>query len=309
MMMLLVIGFVFGQEVKEVSRFNVAPLKPGGVHGEQELMSLLNKEKEAIAIIFNGQNPLIEAFYDQMFGVAIWYKEFPTGSEFFSMTYRSWDKKTTGTGRWRWIGEKSFNAYVIAIEYATKRYWLVIPEQCGNIGLWKIETIEIEEEIPEPKIQEYPSRSINKQLLQPEPKLEPSAHINYFAGVGVGEFISCREPYILFEAGAMRHISKSIDMVMSIGASLPIGEDKANWYTVPIIGIGLQAKFLDPFYLGVEVGLSGKMKEGLKTQIEFGGEFGFWVKNTMTIYLRARAPFDEKIGWNYKIIIGIRIFF
>jgi hypothetical protein len=328
MAMMLVTGFVFGQRPhKKINEFGRAPLREGGVHSEQELMDLFEQEPEAIAIVFGHQDELITVFLKHMIGgMEIQSRWFEAGSMFLSMANR-WNGKILDTGEWEWTG-KPFEAYVIVIEQVIgdfiKQYWLVVPKQCGNIGLWKIETIEIEEEIPEPKIREYPSRSINKQLPQPEPKPEPSpeirlvfekskteqsARVNYFVGVEAGEFISCREPYVLPEAGAIRHISKSIDMIMSIGIGLPVGEDRASWYTVPIIGIGLQAKFFDPFYFGVEAGLSGKMKDGLKVQIEFGGEFGFWVKNNLTIYLRARAPFDEKIGWNYKVLAGIRIFF
>lgn len=313
MALLILTGFVFGQgQYKKINKFGTAPLCPGGIHGNQELVDLLNEEQKAIAVIFAHNDALIKIFIQHMSGdTEIQSRWFKTGSRFLSMTYR-WNGKIMDTGKWEWTG-KPFRAYVIVIEQVIgdyiKQYWLVIPEDCGNIGLWKIETIKIEEEIvPEPKIKEWPSRFSALPVAEKQVTKQPIM-VNYFVGVSVGEFISCREPYVLPEAGAIRHISKSMDMVMSIGVGLPVGEDKTNWYTVPMIGVGLQAKVFDPFYFGAEVGLSGKMKDGLKTQIEFGGEFGFWVKNNLTIYLRARAPFDKKIGWNYKILAGIRIFF
>ena len=318
-------GFAFGQDqYKKVNRFGMAPLRTEGVHNEEQLMDLFNKEPEAISVALGQQDALVKAFLAQMFSAEILYQEFSVGDRFLSLTFRYW-KGIGNVGHWEWTGKGSFFGYTMAIECGAKRYWIVVPEICGNIGLWKIETIESTRPvrsmtIVEKEIREWPSRSINKQLPKSEPKPETkpvfprqapkqSPQIGYFVDMGVGEFISCRELYGLIGAGARRRIFESTDMVMLIGVGVPIGEDRADWYTVPIIGIGFQSRVFDPFYFGIEAGVSGKMREGLKSQLEFGVEFGFKIKETIGAYLRARAPFDEKIGWNYKIVTGIRIFF
>ena len=301
-------------EYKKVSRFNIAPLQPQGVHSEQELMNLFNKQHEAIAIIFNKQDALVQFFLGQMFGVAIRYQEFPKGSRLLSMTY-FWSGKVMDTGKWEWVGDKPFNAYVIAIEYEAKCYWIVVPESCGNICLWKVEAIEPEQL----KIKQYPSRLPGPgteiiQLEQPKPITEPTqkeSKINYSVGAAFGGFYSCFMKYASLEFGAKRNLFSFLDFMVTIRVGMPVGSDAEKWNTVPMINFGLIGRILDPFYLGVGAGLSGKMKEGQSSQAEFSVTMGFYVKN-IDFFFEGRTPFkgDPKgIRGNYKILVGGRVLF
>lgn len=335
MVFLLVAGLAFGQDqyekvkdqYKKVKTIGLAPLQSGGVHDEQEVMDLLNREQEAIAAVFNHNDALIKIFLQHMSGdMEIGSQWFVKGDRFLSNIYR-YVGKIFNVGKWEWTGEKPFDAFVFPIEQdlgdIIRQYWIVVIKDCANIVLWKIEDIAIEkiEEPIVPTIKEWPSRISLKAESKPEPppEIKPMpkqeravkrpTRVNYFVGTGVGTFYSCFMEYWLFEVGAKRNLFGLMDVVMSMSAGMPIGKEKSDWNTVPIVGIGLQLKLFDPFYLGADVGLSGKMKEGLKTQAEFGAEMGFHVGNTLGVYLRARVPLDEKAGWNYKIIGGVRIFF
>ena len=301
-------------EYKKVTRFGVAPLQKNGVHNEQELMELFTKQHEAIAVTFNRQDALVQFFLGQMFGVAIRYQEFPKGSRLLSMTY-FWNEKVMDTGKWEWVGDKPFNAYVIAIDYEAKRYWIVVPESCGNICLWKIEAVEPEQ----PKIKQYPSRlpGPGTEIIQPEkpkPITEPvqkESNLNFFAGAGLGGFYSCFMEYGTVELGVRRCISNWVDVLASIGIGMPIGQNRQNWYAVPMVNLDLVGMLFEPVYLGAGIGFSGKMKEGQESQLEFGQDIGFRIKS-VDLSFRGRIPFKgdpRGVRGNYKILLGIRIFF
>lgn len=317
--LLLVSGIVFGQDqYKKINRFGIAPLKDGGVHNEEQLMDLFNKEPEAIAVALGQQDALIRAFLDQMFSVAIWYQEFSVGSQFQAMVYRSWDKKIKDIGKWEWSGEKPFYSYTMAIEYNAKRYWIIIPEDCGNIGLWKIESIEL---VKQTEIREWPSKAIDKQLpvlketqqlIQEEDlKIQPKLQMNFFAGAGFGGFYSCFMEYAVGEVGVRRDISDLSELLVSIGVGVPVGKNKNDWYTVPLVNVDIVSAFFQPIYIGAGVGFSGKMKEGQQSQLEYGPDIGFRIGN-WDLFVRGRLPFKgdpRGIKGNYKIFLEAKFFF
>ncbi|MDD5751985.1 MAG: hypothetical protein PHT82_00390 [Candidatus Portnoybacteria bacterium] len=323
---LLMVAFTFGQDqYKKVSRFGVAPLKMGGVHGEQDLMDLFNQEQKALSVIFNKNDALVKVFLEQMFGVAIWYQKFVRGEKFLSMTYR-WNGSVMDTGKWEWDDDKPFMAYAVSIEFLEKRYWIVVPEICGNICLWKIEEIEAIETPQLPQIKEYPSRSLNGKLPEPKSQLQPSpeiqfesqksiipkpAQMDFFAGVGIGGFYSCFMEYGIVELGIKRQIFDSTDLLGSIGIGVPIGRDRDNWYTVPMVNLDLVGMLFEPIYIGFGIGFSGKMKEGQESQLEYGPDMGFRIKNC-DLFVRGRVPFKgdlRGLGGNYKISLQIQFYF
>ena len=317
---LLVIGFAFGQDqYKKVNRFGVAPLKMGGVHGEQDLMDLFNKEAEAISVALGRQDALIKAFFAQMFNAEIWYQGFPVGTRFLSLTFR-YREGIGDVGKWEWVGEKPFFGYSMVIEYDAKHYWVIVPEICGNIGLWKIEMVEKNEPIIKPKseIREWPPRStknlqpeIRQFIPEQEQKAEQNPQMNFFAGAGIGGFYSCFMEYAIGEIGVKRNISDMSELLASIGVGVPVGKNRDGWYTVPIINLDLIGMFFQPIYIGAGVGFSGKMKEGQSSQLEYGPDMGFRIKNC-DLFVRGRIPFKgdiRGIRGNYKVFLGVRFFF
>ncbi|MDP2947238.1 MAG: hypothetical protein Q8N88_03920 [Nanoarchaeota archaeon] len=301
-------------EYKKVSRFGVAPLQKNGVHSEQGLMDLFSKQYEAVAVTFNGQDALIQFFLGQMFGVAIRYQELPRGSRFLSMTY-FWNGKIMDTGKWEWVGDKPFNAYVLGIDYEMKRYWIVVPETCGNICLWKIEAIEPEQ----PKIKQFPSRlsGLGTEIVQeqkPKPIVEPiqrGSNMDYFFDLGGGIFKSCYKEYVTMRIGLRATVNDKLELNFLGGMNLPIDIQKdsgTGWKMVFTGDVGLIYR-PSALFVGAGVGMSSKMKDGIENQFEgifvLGHQF-----NKVDLFLEARVPLKkgENINKNNKILIGLRVY-
>ena len=122
----------------------------GGVHGEQDLMDLFNKEAEAISVALGRQDALIKAFFAQMFNAEIWYQGFPVGTRFLSLTFR-YREGIGDVGKWEWVGEKPFFGYSMVIEYDAKHYWVIVPEILGTLVFGRLRWSKKNEPIIKPK--------------------------------------------------------------------------------------------------------------------------------------------------------------
>jgi hypothetical protein len=242
------------------------------------------------------------------------------------MSWRNRDGKTKLTGRVQWFGKEVIKAYIFKIEYVNRSYWFLVPKLCGNISLWKIEELEI---IEEEKIKEFPPRISEPPVQKPNPPkpseppaqkpkpteppviIKKESNMDFFAGAGIGGFYSCFMEYGTVELGVRRRVSNWVDVLASIGVGAPIGQNKQDWYIVPMVNIDLVGMLFEPVYLGAGIGFSGKMKEGQESQLEFGPDIGFRIKS-VDLSFRGRIPCKgdpRGVRGNYKILLGMKIFF
>lgn len=307
-------------EYKKIYRLNVAPLIKGGVKTAEELRALIIKEVDVIELLLGGQRGLVEEFYKQFPRVKI--DEFFGRFKAEKMSWRDFNKKPRATGRVDYVGEEKIESFVFEIKFyqIQKTYLFLTPKDCGNISLQRIEELEIERieeivrEFPPQLLVEPPTQKPNPpKPSEPEPPVitKKESDMDFFAGAGIGGFYSCFMEYGIVELGVRRHISSWVDVLASIGVGVPIGQNKQNWYIVPMVNIDLVGMLFEPVYLGVGIGFSGKMKEGQESQLEFGPDVGFRIKS-IDLSFRGRIPFKgdpRGVRGNYKILLGIKIFF
>lgn len=320
LMLLTIGGLVFGQDqYKRMDKLGVAPLSKTEITSIRQVEELLTNEASAIEFLLSNDTDLIASFREQISGAVFKLIEIKSGEKWEKMLYK-WNNKPCITERREWVGVP-FMAYAFSITHEYETYYFFVPQKCGNITFWRIEPYVVQEspkieqrQVIErplgPVLQSQPAKL--KDFFEPEPMeiLKP-VQMNFFAGVGIGGFYSCFMEYGIVELGVRRHISSETDLLGSIGYGIPIGRDKNGWYGVPMINLDLIGMFFEPVYIGVGVGFSGKMKEGQESQLEYGPDAGFRIKN-WDFSLRGRIPFKgdpRGIRGNYKILLVARIFF
>ena len=312
-------------EYKQIRRFGVAPLKKDGVYNDKELLELLNREQEAVAVVLGRNDALVKLFLQQMFKTEIQRRDFEKGSKFLSMTYR-WGGKILDTGKWEWIGDKPFRAFVLVIEQriggAATYYWVVIPEQCGNICLERIDyafeggvvsfspdVVASEPEIEEPK--PGPKYVPLRPIPEFKSRLELAQYAKYFMDMALGGFRGCYQEYAVGRIGLRHKLGGRAEFVLLLGAGLPLEWGNDNWNIVPMLDINLNYRF-SFFTMGIGAGVSGKVKDNKKDQFEGIISIGVQPEKNMDIFFEGRMPISQQFGglqYDHKIILGLRMFF
>jgi len=310
-------------EYKNLCRLGMAPLVKGGIQNVEMVRILfskkqnMTKENEAVYLLLGSD---ANQFFAQIKYVDIRSTEVKPGDPIEMMAFKTWAETVKKTGKIKWAGKKSFEAWEFVINSRDLIFYILIPKDCGNLSIWRIERFTPPPEIkkPEEKLKdEIPVEVFTPpEPEEPKPELEKKINkkINYLIDFFVAEFQGCGNEYLGSRIGIRYPLSGSLKLFAIGGVAFPILSRDGHWRSVLLADTGILYQ-INRLCLGAGVGFSSKIRDDKKDQLEGLVNVGLRISKGINLFFEARAPLSEEedqadfVRNHRKFLAGLRISF